>query len=51
MIRKIFILGLILLATYIFYKKFMADTVEPFFKRHDQRVLQLKTSGYKVDKD
>lgn len=31
MIKKIIILGLILLAAYIFYKKFMADTLDPFF--------------------
>ena len=33
MAKKIIILGLILLAGYFFYKKFMIDTLNPFFGR------------------
>lgn len=31
MIKKIIILGLVILGAFIFYKKFMADTLDPFF--------------------
>ncbi len=50
MIRKIIISGLIILAVLVFYKIFMADTLEPFFKKHSGKVdlLQLKTSDYKI---
>lgn len=49
MIKKIIILGLILIGAYFFYKKFMADTLEPFFKRHGGNVdfLQQKVPDYK----
>ena len=33
MIKKIIILGLILLGAFIFYKNFMADTLDPFIGR------------------
>ena len=51
MIRKIIILGLIVLAAFIFYKKFMADSLEPFFRRHRGNVdfFQQKTPDYKVN--
>ena len=51
MIRKIIILGLIVLAAFIFYKKFMADTMEPFFKKHSGKVdlLQIKTPDLKIN--
>lgn len=54
MIRKIIILGLILAAAYIFYKKFMADTLDPFFGRivRDRGkvdLFQQKVPDYKID--
>lgn len=51
MIRKIVIFGLIVLAAFIFYKKFIADTLEPFFIRHSNNVdlLQIKTPDFKVN--
>jgi len=50
MIRKIIILGLIILIAFIFYKEFMAGTVEPFFKKKSKNIdlLGLKTSDYNV---
>jgi hypothetical protein len=50
MIRKIIILWLIALAAFIFYKKFMADSLEPFFRRHSGNVdlLLIKTPDFKV---
>jgi hypothetical protein len=34
MIRKIMILTLIILVGYIFYAQFLADSLEPFFKKN-----------------
>lgn len=34
MIKKIIILALILWLVFLFYKKYMADTFEPFFRKH-----------------
>lgn len=50
MIRKIIILGLTILAAFIFYKKFMADTMESFFRRHKGNVdfMQKKIPDYKA---
>ncbi|MFH0738581.1 MAG: hypothetical protein V2A59_01810 [Candidatus Omnitrophota bacterium] len=52
MIKKIIILGLVILVAFIFYKKFMADTLEPFFRKHSGNVdlLGIKTSNYEVNK-
>lgn len=52
MIRKIVILGLVILAAFIFYKKFMADTIEPFFRQHKGQVdfMQQKIPDYKIQK-
>ena len=54
MIRKIIILGLFLLAGYLFYEKFMADTLEPFFARIERNkgkidLFQQKIPDYKID--
>ena len=38
MIRKIFIIALLVLGAFLFYKKFMADTLEPFFKEKSGKV-------------
>lgn len=50
MIRKIIILGLVILAAVIFYKKFMAGTLEPFFRQHKENVdfIQKKIPDYQV---
>jgi len=52
MIKKIIILGLIIWAAFIFYKKFVAPTLKPFFKQHTENVdfLQQKIPDYKVEK-
>lgn len=34
MLKKIIIIALVIIGAYFFYKKFMADTMEPFFKKH-----------------
>jgi len=50
MLRRIIIGSLILLAAYIFYENFMADTLEPFFKKHKGNVdfFQRKVPAYKA---
>ncbi|MFH0918512.1 MAG: hypothetical protein V1830_05200 [Candidatus Omnitrophota bacterium] len=50
MIRKIIILGLIALVAFIFYKKFLADTFEPFFKKYSGHVdfFQQKVPDLKI---
>lgn len=52
MIRKIIILGLIAAGLFFFYKKFMAGTMEPFFKKHTGNVdfMQKKVPDYKIEK-
>ncbi|MFA4853893.1 MAG: hypothetical protein WC616_00900 [Candidatus Omnitrophota bacterium] len=54
MIRKVIIFGLIVLAAFIFYKKFMSDTLHPFFgkiRRDKSKVdlFQQKAPEYKVN--
>lgn len=51
MIKKIIIFGLIVSAAVIFYKKFMADTLEPFFRKKKGNVdfMQQKVPDYKVE--
>ncbi len=51
MIKKIIIFGLIALAAFIFYKKFMADTLEPFFRGNKGKIdfMQNKVPDYKVE--
>ncbi len=51
MIKKIIIAGLIAWAAFVFYKKFMADTLEPFFKGKKGNVdfMQQKVPDYKVE--
>ena len=39
MIRKLMILILIVLLAYIFYSEFMADSLEPFFKKYGEKPL------------
>ena len=39
MIRRIMILMLIVLVGYIFYTEFMADSLEPFFKKYVKKPL------------
>jgi len=50
-IKKIIIFGLIVLAAGIFYKKFMADILEPFFRGHKGKVdfMQQTVPDYKVE--
>ena len=52
MIKKIIIFGLIVWAAFIFYKKFMADTLGPFFREKKENVdfMQQKIPDYKVEK-
>lgn len=38
MLRKIVILALLVLGAFLFYKKFMAQTLEPFFKEKSGKV-------------
>jgi len=48
-IKNIIIIGLIALVAFLFYKKFMADTMEPFFKEKTGNVdfFQQKLPEYK----
>ena len=50
MIKKIIIFGLIVLAAFIFYKKFMAGILEPFFREKKGNVdfFQQKIPDHKV---
>ena len=52
-IKKIIILVLIAWAAFIFYKKFMADTLEPFFreKKGNVDLFQQKIPDYKVENE
>ena len=51
MIRKLIIAGLLLWAAVFFYKKFMANTTDLFFKNNagNVDVLQQKIPDYKVE--
>ena len=54
MLKKIIILGLIMLAAFIFYKKFMSDTMNPFFGkiRRDKGKIDLfqqKVPEYQIN--
>ena len=53
MIKKIIIFGLIALVAFIFYKKFMADTLEPFFreKKGNVDLFKQKIPDYKVENE
>lgn len=46
MIKKILMIAFILWGLFIFYKKLMAPTIEPFFKKNTGNVdfLQLKVN-------
>jgi len=46
MIKKIVLIAFILWGLFIFYKKFMAPTMEPFFKKNKGNIdlLQLKVN-------
>jgi len=48
MTKKILLLILAIIAAYMFYKKFMADTMEPFFKKYMNNVdfFQVSTPDY-----
>ncbi len=48
MIKKLIILALIIWGLFVFYKKFMAGTMDPFFKKHTGNVdvLQQKIPDY-----
>lgn len=50
-IKKLIIFGLIVLGAFIFYKKFMADTLENFFRQKKGNVdfLQQKVPNYKLE--
>ncbi len=50
MIKKILILGLVAYAGFLFYRYFMADTLEQFFRRHKGNVdfFQQKLPDYNV---
>jgi len=51
MIRRLFIVGLIALAAFIFYKQFLADTFEPFFKKYSGNVdfIQIRVPDPKIN--
>ncbi len=51
MLKKIIISGLIIFGVFLFYKKFMASTMEPFFKKHAGKTdfLQLKVQDYQIE--
>lgn len=51
MIRRLFIVGLIALAAFLFYKQFLAETFEPFFKKYSGNVdfLQQKVPDLNVN--
>ena len=51
MTKKILLLMLLTIAAYMFYKKFMADTMEPFFKNHKNNVdfFQISVPDYVKD--
>jgi len=53
MLKKIVILALVIFAAAIFYKKFMADTFEPFFRERRGNVdfMQKKIPDYKVNSE
>jgi len=48
MAKKILLLILAIMAVYMFYKKFMADTMEPFFKKYKNNtdLFQLSIQDY-----
>lgn len=50
MVKKLILLALIVLAGYWFYNKFLADTMEPFFKKHMNNVdfFGTEVRDYKV---
>jgi len=51
MLKRIIILGLIILGAIVFYNEFMAGTMEPFFKKKAGNVdlLGVKNTDYKVE--
>ncbi len=51
MIKKLIIAGLAIWGLWLFYKNFMADTMEPFFRKHAGNVdfFQQKIPDYKVE--
>jgi len=51
MIKKIIILALVIWLGVIFYRKFVASTMEPFFKRNTGSVdfIQKKVPEHKVN--
>ncbi len=50
MLKKFFILILVVCGAILFYKKFMASIMEPFFKQHAGKTdfLQLKVRDYGI---
>ena len=50
MVRKIIIFGLVALGAVIFYKKFMADTLNPFFGNYKRDIAKAEFSHKKIPK-
>jgi predicted nicotinamide N-methyase len=48
MIRNLMILVLIILLGYIFYSEFMADSLEPFFKRYAEKPVFYQVRDPKI---
>ena len=44
MMKKVLLLMLAIAALFLFYKKFMADTMEPLFKKHKNNVDLFQSS-------
>lgn len=49
MIKKIIIWGLIIFGAYLFYKKYMAGTMEPFFREKKGNVDLLGVTAPTLD--
>jgi hypothetical protein len=48
MVRRIMILMIIILAGYIFYEEFVADSVEPIFKKYKENQLLFQPKIPKI---
>ncbi len=51
MIRNLMILALIMLLGYIFYSEFIADSLEPFFKRYAEKPVFYQVRDPKIAMD
>ena len=48
MIRNLMIIALIILLGYIFYSEFIADSLEPFFKRYAEKPVFYQVREPKI---